>query len=73
MKKITLLFFLFSTFLSVAQQVVVQDFETPTSYNLNIFAGLTGSIATDPAPGGTRLNSLSLTSASTGEVLTNLN
>ena len=68
MKKITLLFFLFSTFLSVAQQVVVQDFETPTSYNLNIFAGLTGSIATDPAPGGTRLNSLSLTSASTGEV-----
>ena len=68
MKKITLLLFIFSCYFSFAQQVVVQNFETPASFNLNIFAGLTGSIVPDPAPGGSRINSLNLISSSTGEV-----
>lgn len=56
------------TFISNAQQVVVQNFETPASYNLNIFAGLAGSTQPDPVAGGTRGNTLNLVSSSTGEV-----
>lgn len=68
MKKIIFLFLLCATHFGFAQQVVVQDFETPSSYNLNIFAGLSGSVVPDPAPGGTRVNSLNLNSSSTGAV-----
>ncbi len=68
MKKITLLLFLCVSTFGFAQQVVVQNFETPSSFNLNIFAGLSGSIQPDPVVGGTRINSLNLISSSTGEV-----
>ena len=68
MKKITLVV---ATFIMVAvgfaQQVVVQNFETPASFTLNPFAGLSGSIQADPAPGASRINSLKLISSSTGQ------
>ncbi|WP_284651994.1 T9SS type A sorting domain-containing protein [Flavobacterium terrisoli] len=67
MKKITLLFILIISALGNAQQVVVQNFETPASYVFNGFEGLaSASIDVDPAPGGTRLNNLKLVSQSTG-------
>lgn len=68
MKKITLLaIFLMSSF-GFAQQVVVQNFETPSSFNLNSFAGLSGTVLPDPVSGGSRINSLQLTSTSAGEI-----
>jgi hypothetical protein len=66
MKKITLLFVLITTTLS-AQQVVVQNFETPASFTFVGFEGLSSaSIDVDPAAGGTRMNNLKLVSQSTG-------
>jgi hypothetical protein len=67
MKKITFLFILMVASLGNAQQVVVQNFETPASYVFNGFEGLaSASIDVDPAPGGTRLNNLKLVSQTTG-------
>lgn len=67
MKKITLLFVLITTTLVSAQQVVVQNFETPASFTFAGFEGLSSaSIDVDPAIGGTRMNSLKLVSQSTG-------
>ncbi len=68
MKKITLLAIILISTLGVAQQVVVQNFETPASFNLNPFEGITGTIQPDPASGGSRINSLKLVSSSTGQV-----
>ena len=68
MKKITFLFLILISFTGVAQQVVIQNFETPTSFGpLNAFAGMTASIQPDPVVGGTRINSLNLVSSSTGQ------
>jgi hypothetical protein len=68
MKKITLLFFLLTISLGYSQQVLIQNFETPSSYAFEGFEGLgNASIVSDPASGGTRLNSLQLVSASTGQ------
>jgi hypothetical protein len=68
MKKITFLFaFLLTAVLGFAQQVIVQDFDTPTSFTFAGFQGLGGAaIVADPAPGGTRMNGLQLVSVSTG-------
>ena len=67
MKKITLLAIILISSLGIAQQVVVQNFETPASFNLNPFEGLSGSIQPDPVAGGSRINSLKLESFSTGQ------
>lgn len=68
MKKITLLFALMIYSLGNAQQVVVQNFETPASFTFNAFEGLGGaSIDADPAAGGTRLNNLKLVSQTGGQ------
>lgn len=68
MKKITfLLTFLLTSMLGFAQQVLIQDFETASSYTFTGFEGLgSASIVTDPVSGGTRLNGLQLVSSSTG-------
>ena len=67
MKKITILFTLFVTALGFSQQVVVQNFETPASYTYTVFEGLSSAtIESDPAAGGTRMNSLKLVSQSSG-------
>jgi hypothetical protein len=67
MKKITSLLFLLTISLGFAQQVVVQNFDTPTSFTFADFEGLGGaSIQPDPALGGTRINCLRLLSVSTG-------
>ena len=69
MKKITLLLLIFTSYFSFAQQVVVQNFDTPGTFDIsNSFAGLTATIEADPAAGGTRLNGLRMISSSTGEV-----
>lgn len=67
MRKITLIFaFLATTFVN-AQQSVVQNFETPTSFTFTGFEGLaSASVDVDPAAGGTRMNNLKLVSQSTG-------
>ena len=67
MRKITLIFaFLATTFVN-AQQSVVQNFETPTSFTFTGFEGLaSASVDVDPAAGGTRMNNLKLISQSTG-------
>jgi hypothetical protein len=68
MKKITTLLFLLTISLGFAQQVVVQNFDTPTTYTFAGFEGLGGaSIQPDPAAGGTRMNGLRLLSVSTGQ------
>ncbi len=67
MKKITFLAIILISSLGIAQQVVVQNFETPASFNLNPFEGLSGSIQPDPVAGGSRINSLKLESFSTGQ------
>jgi len=67
MKKITLLILMMISSFVVAQQVVVQNFETPASYTFAGFEGLSSaSIAMDPVVGGTRMNTLRLISQSTG-------
>jgi hypothetical protein len=67
MKKITFLLMLVTTTIMSAQQVVVQNFETPTSFTFAGFEGLSSAtIDVDPAAGGTRLNNLKLVSQSTG-------
>lgn len=67
MKKITFLFFLMVSSLGNAQQVVVQNFDTPASFTFAGFEGLaSASIEADPAPAGTRMNNLRLVSQSTG-------
>lgn len=53
--------------LGIAQQVVVQNFETPSSYTFAGFEGLaSATIVADPQVGGTRINTLQLVSQSTG-------
>ncbi len=67
MKKITLLLMFVTTTFMTAQQVVVQNFETSTSFTFAGFEGLSSaSIETDPAAGGTRMNNLKLVSQSAG-------
>lgn len=67
MKKITLLLTILIATVASAQQVVVQNFETSSSYTYTGFEGLgSATIATDPAPAGTRLNNLKLVSQTTG-------
>lgn len=67
MKKITLFFCMMISSFTFAQQVVVQNFETPASYTFAGFEGLSSaSIAMDPVVGGTRMNTLRLISQSTG-------
>lgn len=67
MKKITFLIFIMSSALSFAQQVVIQDFDTPATYTFAGFEGLgSATIQPDPVSGGTRLNGLRLVSVSTG-------
>ncbi len=68
MKKITFLLLMAISLTGFAQQVVVQNFETPSSFGpLNAFGGLAASIQPDPVPGGTRINSLNIISSSTGQ------
>ena len=67
MKKITFIMALMSFSLMKAQQVVVQNFETPSSYTFVGFEGLaSASIDVDPQVGGTRGNNLKLVSQTTG-------
>lgn len=67
MKKITQLFIIMIGMLGFSQQVIVQDFETPSTYNFVGFEGLgSASIQQDPEPGGTRLNTLQLVSVTNG-------
>lgn len=67
MKKITFFISLMITSLGFAQQVVVQNFETPASYTINGFEGLgSATIVADPAAGGTNMNGLKLVSVATG-------
>jgi len=67
MKKITLLLILLVSSAGIAQQVVVQNFETPASFTFAGFEGLaSATVDVDPAPGGTRMNNLKLVSQSTG-------
>lgn len=67
MKKITLLITLLSFSFGFAQQVVVQNFETPSSFTFVGFEGLaSASIEMDPEVGGTRMNNLRLVSQSGG-------
>ncbi|GEC78892.1 T9SS type A sorting domain-containing protein [Flavobacterium aquatile] len=67
MKKITLLFSILIATCASAQQVVVQNFETPASFTYVGFEGLaSATIDVDPVPAGTRMNNLKLVSQSTG-------
>lgn len=67
MKKITLLFTILIATCASAQQVVVQNFQTATSFTFAGFEGLaSASVDTDPAPGGTRMNNFKLVSQTTG-------
>ncbi len=67
MKKITLLITLMLSSFANAQQEVIENFETPSTYTVNKFEGLSdASIAVDPALGGTRGNVLKMVSVSTG-------
>jgi hypothetical protein len=67
MKKITLLIALMITSLGFAQQVLIEDFETPASYTFAGFEGLaSASIQPDPAVGAAKMNGLRLVSQSTG-------
>lgn len=67
MKKITLLITLLGFSFGFAQQVVVQNFETPSSFTFVGFEGLaSASIEMDPEVGGTRMNNLRLVSQSGG-------
>ena len=51
-----------------AQQVVIENFETPANYTYAGFEGLgSASIAADPASGGTRGNGMKLVSVSSGK------
>ena len=69
MKKITLLLLLALTQVCFAQQVVVQDFETLSSFTFAGFEGLaSATIEPDPEVGGTRMNNLRLVSQSSGQV-----
>ena len=50
-----------------AQQVVIEDFETPANYSINKFEGLAdAAVVVDPAVGGTRGKVFKLVSVSTG-------
>ncbi|GGD29367.1 T9SS type A sorting domain-containing protein [Flavobacterium orientale] len=67
MKKITLFITLMVISVGFAQQVVVQNFETPSSFTFVGFEGLgSASIEMDPEVGGTRMNNLRLVSQSGG-------
>ncbi len=67
MKKITLLITLMLFSFANAQQEVIENFQTPTSYTVNKFEGLSdASIVVDPAAGGTRGNVLKMVSVSGG-------
>jgi hypothetical protein len=67
MKKITLLIALMLFSLADAQQVVIENFETPTTYSFNKFEGLSdAAVVVDPAVGGSRGNVFKLVSVSTG-------
>jgi hypothetical protein len=67
MKKITLLMTLMLSSFANAQQEVIENFETPTSYTVNKFEGLSAAtIEADPAVGGTRGNVLKMVSVSGG-------
>jgi hypothetical protein len=67
MKKITLLIALMLSSLGFAQQVVIENFETPSTYTVNKFEGLSAAtIDADPAAGGTRGSVLKMVSVSTG-------
>ena len=67
MKKITLLIALMMLGFANAQQVVIEDFETPSNYTVNKFEGLADAVVVvDPAVGGTRGNVFKLISVSTG-------
>ena len=67
MKKITLLIALMIISFANAQQVVIEDFQTPTTYTFNKFEGLSdAAVVVDPAVGGTRGNVFKLVSVSTG-------
>ena len=67
MKKITILITLMLFSFANAQQVLIENFETPSAFTVNKFEGLSdASIVADPAAGGTRGNGLKLVSVSTG-------
>lgn len=67
MKKITLLITLMLSSFANAQQVVIENFETPSTFTLNKFEGLSdASIVADPAVGGTRQQCMKMVSVSTG-------
>ena len=67
MKKITLLIALMISSFVNAQQVVIEDFETPANYSVNKFEGLAdATVVVDPAVGGTRGKVFKLVSVSTG-------
>jgi hypothetical protein len=67
MKKITLLLAVIVSGFANAQQVVIENFETPANYSINKFEGLSdAAVVTDPAVSGTRGNVLKMVSVSTG-------
>ena len=67
MKKITILITLMLFSFANAQQVVIENFETPATFTVNGFEGLSSAtIVADPAAGGTRGNGLKLISVSSG-------
>lgn len=67
MKKITLLITLLFLTLGYAQQEVIENFTTPSTYTVNKFEGLSdASVVLDPAAGGTRGNVLKMVSVSGG-------
>jgi hypothetical protein len=68
MKKITFLLAVMFTSLISAQQVVVQNFQTPSTFAFAGFGDLTATIQPDPVSGGTRGNCMRLASVSTGQV-----
>jgi uncharacterized protein (TIGR02145 family) len=66
-KIVTLLIALLIVSLGYAQQTLIENFETPTSYTVNKFEGLSAAtIEADPAAGGTRGNVLKMVSVSGG-------
>jgi hypothetical protein len=67
-KNILFLALVLTSFLGYTQQVVVQNFDTPSSFNFAGFEGLgSASIQPDPAVGGTRMNGLRLVNVATGQ------
>lgn len=67
MKKIIFLVSLFLINMATAQQVLIQDFTTASSYTFAGFEGLaSAAIVSDPVPGGTRGNGLQLVNQTSG-------